>query len=82
VHGHVAFHTNDPDDFSIVAWRLVELGASSGVITELGPVRSLLFVDPDGAHHNLHSPNPAWTPGRATEITDPNLWQRLCAAPA
>jgi len=74
---HLALVTDDADEFAVVAQRLVELGASSGDISELGPMRSLLFVDPDGGHHNLQTPNAAWTPSRTTEITDPVLWQQL-----
>lgn len=74
---HLAFHAADPEEFDAVTRRLVEAGASSGEVNDLGPSRSVLFVDPDGAHHNLQTRNPTWRPGRSTEITDPDLWQRL-----
>jgi glyoxylase I family protein len=76
---HIAFHVDARNDFDAVTNRLVERGASSGVVSELGPVFSVLFVDPDGGHHNLQTLNHAWTPGPSTEIPDPALWRRLRA---
>jgi catechol 2,3-dioxygenase-like lactoylglutathione lyase family enzyme len=73
---HVAVHIGEPDGFDDLVGRLVECGASSGEISELGPVRSVLFVDPDGGHHNLQTPNPEWVPPRSVEIVDPALWAR------
>lgn len=76
---HLAFHVSDPIQFDAVVRRLVEAGASSGEVASLGPVRSILFVDPDGAHHNLQTPDLAWSPPRSTDIPDPHLWQQVRA---
>lgn len=74
---HCGLVVDDPDEFDLVVRRLVELGASSGEVGDLGPMRSVLFVDPDGGHHNLQTPNPDWRPGRSTEITDEATWRQL-----
>lgn len=78
---HLALIARDADEFVAATRRLVERGASSGEVSELGPMRSVLFIDPDGGHHNLQIPNPAWAPGRTTDITDEALWQRLHPTP-
>ena len=74
---HLTFVVADPSEFETVVHRLVEVGASSGEIGALGPVRSVLFVDPDGAHHNVQTPDPDWSPPRSTEILDAQLWHQV-----
>ena len=37
-----------PDAFTNICRRLVDAGASDGVITDFGEVRSIFFSDPDG----------------------------------
>lgn len=76
---HLGFHVSDPLAFDILVRRLVEVGASSGEVGDLGPMRSILFVDPDGAHHNLQTPDLAWSPPRSTDIPDPHLWRQVRA---
>ncbi len=45
---HLVFVVDDVDALTAAAGRLIDAGASSGAI---GPLHSLEFVDPDGAHH-------------------------------
>ena len=58
---HCAFRT-DEQGFETIRARLVEVAASDGVVSCLGPVLSLLFTDPDGRASNLQRPNPDWDP--------------------
>lgn len=67
------FAAADDAEFDEVVERLVDAGASSGTVDDLGPVRSVLFVDPDGAHHNLQVVVPGWRPGPGAEVVDADL---------
>lgn len=70
---HIAFAAADDAEFDEIVERLVDAGASSGTVDDLGPVRSVLFVDPDGAHHNLQVVVPGWRPGPGAEVVDADL---------
>jgi catechol 2,3-dioxygenase-like lactoylglutathione lyase family enzyme len=70
---HVAFCAADDTEFDDLVGRLVDAGASSGAIAALGPVRSVLFVDPDGGHHNLQIRDPSWSPEATADVVDPDL---------
>jgi len=74
---HIAFQAADDAQFAELIERLVDVGASSGTVTELGPVRSVLFLDPDGAHHNLQVIDPHWHPGPSAEVIDAELLSHL-----
>jgi len=74
---HIAFMAADEAEFDEIVGRLVDAGASSGEVSLLGPVRSVLFVDPDGAHHNLQIMNPEWQPEPTAEVIDPALLDAL-----
>jgi len=74
---HLAFYAVDDAEFDEIIERLVDIGATSGAVTDLGPVRSVLFVDPDGAHHNLQILQPHWQPGPSAEVVDADLLTRL-----
>jgi catechol 2,3-dioxygenase-like lactoylglutathione lyase family enzyme len=74
---HLAFYAADDTEFEEIIERLVDAGASSGTVTVLGPVRSVLFVDPDGAHHNLQITEPGWRPDQTAEVIDAGLLARL-----
>lgn len=76
---HLTFEAADDADFAEILGRLVAAGASSGEVTPLGPVRSALFVDPDGGHANLQISDPTWRPDRDTEVPDPGLLATLVA---
>lgn len=58
---HVAFRT-DEQHFEEARERLIEVAASDGEVSCLGPVVSLLFTDPDGRASNLQRSNPDWEP--------------------
>lgn len=73
----LTFHMSDGEEFERAVRRLVEHGASSGEISSFGPVRSVLFVDPDGGHHHLETPRRNWAPSRSIEIVDDHLWHRV-----
>lgn len=45
---HLAIAVDDPAAFTLLRQRLVELGATDGVLTDFGPVRTVWFEDPDG----------------------------------
>src|SRR5262249_29043928 len=45
---HLAFDVATPADLEAVRVRLVERGASDGVIHDYGPMVNVSFVDPDG----------------------------------
>ena len=77
---HLAFDTADDADFTEILARLVDAGASSGEVTALGPVRSALFVDPDGAHHNLQVNVPSWRADPDSDVPDANLVVALIAS--
>jgi len=76
---HLSFEAANDADFAEILARLVDAGASSGEVTPLGPVRSALFVDPDGAHCNLQVNIPTWQPDPDSEVPDPNLVAALIA---
>ena len=67
---HIAFSAAD-NEFDEIVGRLVDAGASSGVVTPLGPVRSVRFVDPDGAHHHLL--DPVWRPDATADMADADV---------
>ncbi len=77
---HVAFHAATRAAFDELVSRLIDAGATSGEITPLGPVRTVFFVDPDGAHHNLQTGDPDWRPGPSAEVIDPDLLATLLAS--
>jgi catechol 2,3-dioxygenase-like lactoylglutathione lyase family enzyme len=45
---HVALEVGDEATFEMLRRRLTELGASDGVATDFGMVRTTAFTDPDG----------------------------------
>jgi catechol 2,3-dioxygenase-like lactoylglutathione lyase family enzyme len=45
---HFGINVADSETFAIVRKRLVDAGASDGMITDFGRLRSVSFVDPDG----------------------------------
>jgi catechol 2,3-dioxygenase-like lactoylglutathione lyase family enzyme len=79
---HLAFYAANDDEFHEVLERLVDAGACSGRVDDLGPVRSALFIDPDGAHHNLQTSQPGWQPDASVEVVDDELIARLMAEPS
>jgi len=46
---HVALKADDPLTFETLRDRLVARGASDGVVTDFGLVRTITYVDPDGS---------------------------------
>lgn len=47
---HFAIAVDDADTFEQLRMRLVARGASDGLLTDFGPVKSVMFEDPDGHH--------------------------------
>jgi predicted lactoylglutathione lyase len=45
---HLALNVEDHDDFERLGRRLVEVGASTGEVTDFGAILSIGFEDPDG----------------------------------
>ena len=45
---HLAIAVDDPEAFTLLRRRLVDIGATDGVLTDFGPVRTVWFEDPDG----------------------------------
>lgn len=45
---HVALDVADSESFELLRRRLVERGASDGLVTDFGTVRTVSFLDPDG----------------------------------
>lgn len=74
---HIAFNAAGDAEFDELVERLIDVGATSGSVTDLGPVRSVLFVDPDGAHHNLQIMQPQWHPAASAEVIDADVLTRL-----
>lgn len=74
---HIAFLAANQSEFDEIVARLVDAGASSGEVGLLGPVKSILFVDPDGAHHNLQIMNTSWQPDSTDEVVDRGLLDTL-----
>lgn len=74
---HIAFNAADEAEFAEIVDRLVQAGASSGQVDLLGPVRSVLFVDPDGAHHNLQLVERDWQPGPTADSVDLDLLRQV-----
>lgn len=70
---HLTFEAADDAAFAEILARLVDAGASDGDVTPLGPVRSALFIDPDGAHGNLQVTVPDWRPDPDADVSDANL---------
>lgn len=58
---HFALHV-DEAAFPAVRDRLVAAGASDGVVTTIGPYRSVSFRDPDGLEGNIICPNRSFDP--------------------
>jgi catechol 2,3-dioxygenase-like lactoylglutathione lyase family enzyme len=79
---HLAFEAANDIDFAEILTRLVDAGASSGEVDHLGPVRSCLFIDPDGAHGNVQVNDPTWRPSPDDEVPDPAAISTLLAADA
>lgn len=77
---HLAFEAADDAGFAEITTRLVEAGASSGEVSVLGPVRSVVFVDPDGGHRNLQVTVPGWRPAPDADVPDPDLLAALLTA--
>lgn len=78
---HLAFQASDAEEFAEVVARLVDAGASAGAVEELGPMRSVLFVDPDGGHRNLQVLVDGWTPDSDVyEVLDADLLTRATGA--
>jgi catechol 2,3-dioxygenase-like lactoylglutathione lyase family enzyme len=57
-------------DLRSTAARLVDAGASSGEVADVGPTLSVEFVDPDGGHHAVCTHRDRWTPPDSVEIAD------------
>lgn len=70
---HITFLVTTDEDFRETTARLVDAGASSGQVDLLGPVWSVLFVDPDGARRNLQLANPEWHAEATVEVLDADL---------
>jgi catechol 2,3-dioxygenase-like lactoylglutathione lyase family enzyme len=45
---HVAINASDESSFETLRQRLIEKGASDGIVTDFGRVCTVSFVDPDG----------------------------------
>lgn len=73
---HLGFVTT-PAAFETTVGRLVDAGASTGRVVVLGPIRSALFIDPDGAHHRLQTPLLDWEPPASTDVVDRGLLDRF-----
>lgn len=50
---HFALAVTDDDTFDHLRHRLVERGATDGTLTDFGPVKSVMFEDPDGHHGEI-----------------------------
>ena len=50
---HLALTAEDPDAFEAARARLVERGATDGVVEDLGAFHSVWFTDPDGMRVEL-----------------------------
>ncbi len=74
---HLAFLADDEDQFAAGVLRLVDAGATSGRVDDIGPVRSVLFTDPDGGCHNLQVAQPGYRPGPNAIVPDPGLLAEL-----
>ncbi len=78
---HLAFVAAIRSEFNAIVARLVDAGASSGRVDTVGPTLSVLFVDPDGGHHNMHTPNLEWVPEATTDVIDAELTARVLRTP-
>jgi catechol 2,3-dioxygenase-like lactoylglutathione lyase family enzyme len=45
---HLALNVDGPEAFEMLRARLVEAGATDGMVTDFGAVRTVWFEDPDG----------------------------------
>jgi len=70
---HIALTSTSADTFVLARERLIDRGASTGAVDDLGAFHSLWFDDPDGmraelvlivdaALHGIHEPRPLTTP--------------------
>ncbi|MBX7159527.1 MAG: VOC family protein [Acidimicrobiia bacterium] len=57
---HFGLMVADEVELAAVRDRLVDAGASEGVVTDFGSVLSVHFCDPDGLHAEVNCPNPAF----------------------
>lgn len=84
---HFGLLVADEAELAAVAKRLVAAGAADGTVSELGPVLSVHFQDPDGLAAELNCPNPAFDPGDETrdsflEIDQQDLLRSIAGVPA
>jgi catechol 2,3-dioxygenase-like lactoylglutathione lyase family enzyme len=61
---HFGLQAASLDAFEVIRRRLVERDATSGFVTDFGPVLSLFFRDPDGLECEVLVSNPNAVPGR------------------
>jgi catechol 2,3-dioxygenase-like lactoylglutathione lyase family enzyme len=45
---HVGLHAASPEAFATIRERLMNVGASDGIVNDFGTVHSMFFRDPDG----------------------------------
>jgi hypothetical protein len=55
---HVALHASSENAFRELRRRLVEAGATDGLVTDMGSLLIFTFSDPDGADHEVVWPKP------------------------
>lgn len=59
---HLAVNVVDDGAFDLLRRRLVEAGASDGLLTDWGNLRSVFFTDPDGCECEIAQWQPAGAP--------------------
>jgi catechol 2,3-dioxygenase-like lactoylglutathione lyase family enzyme len=60
---HIGLNAASLEAFTTIRERLMARGASSGFVTDFGPVLSLFFTDPDGLEAEVCVANPDAVPG-------------------
>lgn len=62
---HFALNASSEEAFREVRQRVIAAGAGDGTVTDVGPILSLTFTDPDGAEHEVTWSKPGVTFGRS-----------------
>lgn len=62
---HLALNASSEEAFREVRQRVIAAGADDGTVTDVGPILSLTFTDPDGAEHEVTWSKPGVTFGRS-----------------
>jgi hypothetical protein len=58
---HFALNASSEEAFRVLRQRVIAAGAGDGTVTDVGPILSLTFTDPDGAEHEVTWSKPGVT---------------------